>query len=72
MARTKVDDVMISALGRRRSEIETQLAEIRKANQEADLVAEFDAIEAKLRQIDPTIPTRAEEAAVTEQVLDGK
>lgn len=63
MPRTKVDDVMILALGRRRSELSEQIKQIEEAPTLLDdLRAELQAIELKLKEIDPTIPSKDEEA----------
>lgn len=55
MARTKSQDIMIAALGRRRSEVAARIAEL-QASTLQQLQAELIEIEAQLQAIDPTIP----------------
>lgn len=73
MALTKTQDVIVSALGRRRSQL---AAEIDALNIErlAALQAELVEVEAELKKIDPTINTLAEDAAAERdrsQALEG-
>lgn len=64
MARSKVDDVMIFALGQRREAIYSQIKEIEARPMLLDeLRAELVEIEAKLKDIDPTIPAIDEAVA---------
>lgn len=62
MARTKIEDLMVLTLGRRRSELAAQIAEF-SPDVLTKLQAEFTETEAALKEIDPTIETLAEEAA---------
>jgi hypothetical protein len=61
MARTKTDDLIVVALGQRRSAVAAKLAQLRASEIET-LEAELAEIEAKLQTIDPEIKTLAEEA----------
>jgi len=54
MALSKVDDLLIEALGARRTQVQSQIDAI-LATPLADLQQELADIEAKLKQIDPTI-----------------
>lgn len=61
MPRSKVDDVLIIALGRERSIIAAKINDLQMIELQT-LQAELVAVETKLKEIDPTIPTLAEEA----------
>lgn len=63
MARSKVDDVMIAALGDRRESVFAQIKEIEARPQLlTELQQELSDIELKLKEIDPTISSKDEEA----------
>lgn len=61
MSRSKVDDLVIAALGKRRSILAAQIEAARAVPLE-ELQQELDELEIKLKEIDPTIPSLAEEA----------
>lgn len=61
MARTKTDDLLIAALGTRRSQLAQDIATF-DASGLAKLQAELSEVEQRLKAIDPTIPSLAEEA----------
>ncbi len=63
MTLSKVDELMVEALGARRTQVKSQIDAV-LATPLADLQQELADIEAKLKQIDPTIPSLTEESAV--------
>lgn len=56
MARTKLDDTLILSLGAYRQRIVDQIKELQNSATLQDLQTELAAVEAKLQEIDPTIP----------------
>lgn len=70
MARSKVDDVMIGALGDRREQLWAQIKEIEARPQFLpELQQELADIEAKLKEIDPAIPSKDAEVAQAVDVI---
>lgn len=67
MARTKIDDIFVQALGARREFLYTQIKEIEaRPRILEELQQELAELEAKLKEIDPTIPSKDEEAQAAE------
>jgi capsule polysaccharide export protein KpsE/RkpR len=67
MARSKIDDVIVGALGDRREQIWVKIKEIETRPQLlSELQQELADIEAKLKEIDPTIPSKDDEAVAVE------
>lgn len=71
MARSKTDDTIISALGRRRTELQVQIDAVQQIPL-TDLQTELTEIEAKLKSIDPTILSIAEERAAVSGEIAAK
>lgn len=65
MARTKIDDILISALGVRRTELARQIDELQsRPTLLAELQTELLDVESKLKSIDPTIPALDQELSL--------
>ncbi len=67
MALSKVDTLLIEILGARRTQVQSQI-DAALAVPLSDLQQELADIEAKLKQIDPTIPSLAEDEAASIKV----
>lgn len=66
MARTPIDDILVQALGQKRSEVKAQIDAL-SASTLQDLTQQLADLEAKLQSIDPTIqPVSAQQQAILE------
>lgn len=68
MARTKSQDVMVEALGRRRSQLNAEIKAV-DLDSLAAKKAELAEVEAALKDIDPEIKSLAEEEAESASAL---
>lgn len=68
MALSKVDELVIGALGARRTQIAAQI-DVVLSTPLSDLQQELSDIETKLKEIDPTIPSLAQDAQAVSGTL---